>query len=330
VASRPPGSVCEIIRTEVDVMTKSDKAGALLLAVAAVITCLTWPLAGLLWFRLGERALGVSLFGLGLSLGPGLGVYAIVPRMRKQSARRVVLFIGGLSVLAFSLLSAVNLDLEDFFTLLFAGTMGAAIGHNLVTVIVGPMLFGRLICGWGCWRSMVLELLPIGRSPGRRRGAWTFLAFGGLAATAVAGALSVIISGHRAGGAPGMLRVSSLGWIVLGFGVYYTASIGLAFALKDQRAFCKYLCPNSAILRVTSRFSLLKMSAKRELCNACGACSQICPMDIDVAQFAARGLRIASGDCILCQHCAHACPSGALHLTAGLDMARETPFVLRA
>lgn len=29
----------------------------------------------------------------------------------------------------------------------------------------------------------------------------------------------------------------------------------LAFALKDRRAFCKYLCPNAAILRVTSRFS---------------------------------------------------------------------------
>jgi polyferredoxin len=308
---------------------KSNKPSAVLLAFAAVITCLTWPSAVLLCFRLGAKAFGISLFGLGLSLGPGLGVYAIVPRMRKQWARRVVLFIGGLSVMAFSLFGAVNLDMEGFFTLVFAGTMGAAIGHDLVTVIVGPMLFGRLVCGWGCWRSMVLELLPIGRSPGRRRGAWTFLAFGGLAATAGIGALSVLRSGHHAGGTPGGLRVSSLGWIALGFGVYYAASIGLAFVLKDQRAFCKYLCPNSAILRVTSRFSLLKMSAKRELCNACGACSQICPMDIDVAQFAARGFRVASGDCILCQHCAHACPTGALRLTAGLDMARETPFILR-
>jgi len=221
------------------------------------------------------------------------------------------------------------LDLEGFFTLLFAGTMGAAIGHNLVTVIAGPMLFGRLVCGWGCWRSMVLELLPIGRSPGRRRGAWTFLALGGLAATAGNGASSVLMPGHRASGPPDVLRATSLGWIGLGFGVYYAASLGLAFALKDQRAFCKYLCPNSAILRVTSRFSLLKMSAKRELCDACGACSQICPMDIDVAQFAARGLRVGSGDCILCQQCAHACHTGALRLTAGLGMAREPPFIFR-
>jgi len=308
---------------------KSDKPSGVLLAFAGVITCLTWPLAALLWFRFGERAFGISLFGLGLSLGPALAVYAIVPRERKQRARRVVLFIGGLSVMAFSLLSVVNLDLEGFFTLVFAGTMGAAIGHNLVTVFVGPMLFGRLVCGWGCWRSMVLELLPIGRSTGRRRGGWTFLPFGGLAATIGVGAWSAFVLGHRAHASSGTLRGSAVGLIAVGFGVYYAASIGLAFTLEDQRAFCKYLCPNSAILRLTSRFSLLKMRAKRELCNVCGACSQVCPMDIEVAQFAARGLRVTSGDCILCQHCAHACPTGALFLTVGLDVARETPFIPR-
>jgi len=294
---------------------KSDKPSRVLLAIAGAIACLTWLLAALLWFRLGGKALGISLFGLGLSLGPGLAVYAVVPTARKQRARRFVLFIGGLSIMAFSLLSAANLDMEGFFTLVFAGTMGAAIGHNLVTVIIGPMVFGRLVCGWGCWRSMVLELLPLGPRPGRRRGAWTFLGFGSLAVTAGIGALSVFMLGHHAGGTPGALRVSSTWWIALCFGVYYAASISLAFALRDQRAFRKYLCPNSAILRVTSRFSLLKMRAKRELCNACGACSQVCPMDIDVAQFAVLDCRVASGDCILCQRCAHACPTGALGLS---------------
>jgi polyferredoxin len=309
---------------------KSDKPSGALLVFAGVITCLTWPLAAMLWFRLGEKAFGISLFGLGLSLGPCLAAYAIVPRVRKQTARRVVLFTGGLSVMAFSLLGSVNLDMEGFFMLILAGTMGAGISHNLVTVIVGPIVFGRLVCGWGCWRSMVLELLPIGPSTGRRRGGWILLAFVGLAATVGVGALSVFVLGHRAGGNSGALRANSVGLIAIGFGVYYAASIGLAFALKDQRAFCKYLCPNSAILRVTSRFSLLKMSANRELCNACGACSQICPMDIGVAEFAALGRRVTSGDCILCQHCAHACPTGALGLTVGLDMARQTPFILHA
>jgi polyferredoxin len=308
----------------------SDKPNVTLLAFAGLITCVTWPLAAILWFRLGERALGISLFGLGLSLGPFLATYSIVPRARKQKARRVVLFTGGLTIMAFSLLGGVNLDMEGFFALVFTGTMGAAIGHNLVTVIVGPMLFGRLLCGWGCWRSMVLELLPIGRSAGRRRGRWTFLAFVGLSATVGAGALFVFALAGRTVAHSAALHATSVGSLIIGFAIYYVASIGLAFALKDQRAFCKYLCPNSAILRVTSRFSLLKMSANRGLCDACGACSQVCPMDIDVAQFAALGRRVASGDCILCQRCAHACPTGALGLTVRLDMARETPFILHA
>jgi polyferredoxin len=309
---------------------KSDKPSAALLVFAGVITCLTWPLTATLWFHLGERALGISVFGLGLSLGPCLAAYAIVPKARKQGARRVVLFVGGLSIMAFSLLGAANLDMEGFFALVFAGTMGAAIGHNLVTVIVGPVLFGRLLCGWACWRSMILELLPINRSAGRRRGAWTFLVFAGLAATMGVAALSVYVLAHRAGGASGAPHAANAELIAIGFGVYYAACIGLAFALKDQRAFCKYLCPNAAILRVSSRFSLLKMSAHRRLCNACGACSQVCPMDIDVAKSAALGRPVASGDCILCQRCAHACPTGALGLAVRLEMGPQTPFIFRA
>jgi ferredoxin len=70
--------VYEIIWMEVDPAMKSDKPSGALLAFAGVITCLTWPLAAMLWFRLGEKALGISLFGLGLSLGPGLAADCIL------------------------------------------------------------------------------------------------------------------------------------------------------------------------------------------------------------------------------------------------------------
>jgi ferredoxin len=41
--------------------------------------------------------------------------------------------------------------------------MGPAIGHTMITTIVGPLIFGRILCGWGCWRAMVLERLPVGK-----------------------------------------------------------------------------------------------------------------------------------------------------------------------
>ncbi|RPI25129.1 MAG: hypothetical protein EHM61_15210 [Acidobacteria bacterium] len=39
-----------------------------------------------------------------------------------------------------------------------------------------------------------------------------------------------------------------------------------------------------------------------------------------VSEFKQRGSRVTTGDCILCQRCAHACPSGALHLSIGFDI----------
>src|SRR3974390_3094625 len=109
-----------------------------------------------------------------------MGAYAIVPTARKQMARRMVLLTGGLSIMAFSLLGKANLDLEGFFMLLFLGTAGAAIGHTLITVIIGPVFIGRFLCGWGCWRAMILELLPVRQTPGRRGGIWSILPFFGL------------------------------------------------------------------------------------------------------------------------------------------------------
>ena len=308
---------------------RPTKTNRPLLIFSVVIAIATFPLADFLWTRLGERAFAITVFLLGLSLGPCLSAYALLPTSRKQLARRVVLFTGGVSILAFSVLGAANLDLEGFFMLLFLGTAGAAIGHTLITVIVGPVFFGRSLCGWGCWRAMILELLPIPHTPRRRKGAWNYLPFFGLALSIAAAALSVFVLRHHPGGTPGAMHSGSVRAILIGFAVYYAASIGLAFALRDQRAFCKYLCPSGAILGLTSRTSIFKMTTTGTLCNACGACSNVCPMDIDVAHFAVSGQRVLSGQCILCQRCAHACPTDALRLAAGFDFAGKTPFISR-
>ena len=298
----------------------STRPNWVLLAVSIVITCITWPLAVMLWLTHGETAFAVSVFFLGLSLGPCLAGYALVRRSSKQKLRRMVLFSGGFSIIAFSWFGVMNLDLEGFFMLLMSGTMGAAIGHTLITVIVGPMLFGRFLCGWGCWRAMILELLPVGHGSGRRQGRWGLLPVFGLGASIAGAALSFFVFGHHPGGTPQSMRGESAIPIAVGFAIYYIASVGMAFALRDQRAFCKYLCPNSVILRQSSRLSLIKMSGKLELCDNCGACSQVCPMEIAVARLVQADRRVASGECILCQRCAHACPKGALHLTFGLEI----------
>jgi len=308
---------------------RSGKPNSALLIFSVLVAITIFPLADVLWVRVGEKAFATSLFLLALSLGPCLTYYAGVPAARKQAARKLVLLTGGLSIIAFAVLGRVNLDLEGFFMLLLLGAAGAAIGHTLVTVIVGPLFFGRFLCGWGCWRAMILELLPVRHSPGRHSVAWNIIPFVGLALSFGASAASVFWLGGRPGGTPGAMHSGAVRGILIGIAVYCTVSIGMAFALRDQRAFCKYLCPSGLILGITSRLSILKMTPTAQLCNRCGACTKVCPMDIDVAHFAVLGERVRSGQCILCQRCAHSCPTDALRLAVGFDIAGATPFILQ-
>jgi ferredoxin-type protein NapH len=275
-----------------------------LLVVSAIAVLVFWPLAGVVLFRLNAWGLATALFLGGLSEGPFLAGYALARTDRKQWWRWLVLATGGLGILMFSLVDAVDLDLDGFFELLILGTMGAAIGHTLATTLVGPLIFGRLLCGWGCWRAMVLERLPVGKGSGRRKGVWAWTPLVGVAVSFAAAALFALAPGHAHG--------NSIWPVAAGVAVYYAAAIALALALHDQRAFCKYLCPTGLILRWTSRPAFLHVWAQAEACTGCEACTKVCPMDIPVADRVKMGTPISQGDCILCQRCVQTCPTGAL------------------
>jgi ferredoxin-type protein NapH len=217
-----------------------------------------------------------------------------------------------LGILMFSLVDAVNLDLDGFFELLILGTLGPAIIHTMMTTLVGPLIFGRILCGWGCWRAMVLERLPVGKGSGRRRGVWVWTPLVGVAVSFAAAVVFALVLDSQPGGARGHIRSNVMWSVAGGVAVYYTAAIALALALHDQRAFCKYLCPTGFILRWTSRRALLHVSAQAEACTGCEACTEVCPMDIPVAERVRMGRRIGEGDCILCQRCVESCLAGAL------------------
>jgi len=109
------------------------------LSICSVVTFFMWSLAAVLWFSHREIGFAVSMFTLGLSLGPLLSLYPLGTKTKKQKLRRLVLSAGGISILSLSLLGAMNLDLEGFFVLLLSGTMGVAVGHTVITIIVGPL-----------------------------------------------------------------------------------------------------------------------------------------------------------------------------------------------
>jgi len=191
--------------------------------------------------------------------------------------------------------------------------------HYLIAKIVGPLLFGRLWCGWTCWTVMVLDLLPFKRPSGRLRGHWGWFRYLHFGLSLGLVLFLVFVIGFR-DGATGSTAVL---WFVIGNLAYYAIGIVLAYVLNDNRAFCKYVCPVTVPLKLTSRFSLLKIGATGEKCNDCGACTKMCPMDVRIPDYILNGQRVLSTECSLCQTCITVCARDALKLSFGFDMSRR-------
>lgn len=97
---------------------------------------------------------------------------------------------------------------------------------------------------------------------------------------------------------------------VIGNLLYYDLGVGLAFLFKDNRAFCKYICPITVFLKPMSYFSMLRIKCDTDKCISCGKCKRVCPMNVDVTD----NLRTRKNgtECILCFECVKNCPKDAL------------------
>jgi NapH/MauN family ferredoxin-type protein len=69
-----------------------------------------------------------------------------------------------------------------------------------------------------------------------------------------------------------------------------------------ERGWCRYFCPLGAILAPFNKISFLHISVNTDECIHCNACSQVCPMGIDVPTMH------RDPECILCGKCISACP----------------------
>ena len=97
---------------------------------------------------------------------------------------------------------------------------------------------------------------------------------------------------------------------IVGNIIYYTVGIVMAFAFKDNRAFCKYVCPITVFMKPMSYYSLVRIRCDTDNCISCGKCKKVCPMDVDMTDNARS--RENGTECILCMECAKVCPVDAL------------------
>lgn len=299
-----------------------EKSGLSLskMTVPLIVMTAFWGLAVVLWQASGYIQPLIMFGYIGTSIGLGLGLYAALPRKRKPVGRRLALILVGSGLFGgVAVLGGENMQLEGFFFALLGGVFQAALMHYLIAKIVGPLLFGRLWCGWACWTVMVLDLLPFQRTPGRLPERWGWLRYIHFFAS-LALALGLWYGIGFKNGAVGNTAVI---WFVAGNLLYYALGIGLAYRLKDNRAFCKYICPVTLPLKLISRFALLKVGGSAGQCTGCQACTQACPMDIRVSDYTRAGRRVLSTECTLCQTCISACPQEALKLSVGFDLGGE-------
>lgn len=149
---------------------------------------------------------------------------------------------------------------------------------------------------------MVLDLLPykIPQAPRKKLGFFRYITF---AASFVYVAALFLMHAEN------MEKILFVSFLV-GNILYYAVGIVLAFRCKDNRAFCKYLCPVTVFLKPMSYFSLLRVTCDKEKCTSCGKCRQVCPMNVDMTDNSRK--RLNGTECILCMECVKACPRKAL------------------
>jgi polyferredoxin len=298
-------------------MTAKPRFNLSELRIPAILLVIFWTIAVVLWQTTGVIFYLFNFGYIGTSLGVGIGVYSALPRRLKPWGRQLSQFLVGAYMLVFlGLIQRENMQIEGFFFYLLAGIFAGAVIHYLVAKVFGPLVFNRGWCGWACWTAMVLDLLPFRRNPqGRLPGKWgnlRYVHFG------ISLAL-VLVLWFGVGYRVTVQSTIELWWLLAGNLFYYLSAVILAFSLKDNRAFCKYLCPIPTLQKPGTRFALIKIEGDESICTDCGACVKACPMDIRIPEYTHQGKRVLSTECILCFDCVNVCTKGALDTTIKLD-----------
>ena len=264
-----------------------------LFAAFEVVAITLWLTKNNLFYLFNFTYIGASV-----ALGSGLFIQG------NKHARRVTQLLVGLYMLVYlGLISNENMQIEGFWYYLFTGVFEAATIHYAVAKIFGPLLFGRGWCGYACWTAMVLDFLPFKVPQGPRKKGLGWIRYATFAASLVF--VAALFLAHV-----GNIERIMFWAFIVGNVAYYAVGIALAYAFKDNRAFCKYVCPITVFLKPMSYFSLIRVTCDHDKCIECGKCRRVCPMNVDMLDDARS--RENGTECILCMECVKNCPKKAL------------------
>jgi ferredoxin-type protein NapH len=240
--------------------------------------------------------------------------------------RRFTILLVGLGLFTVSVLLERNVQLEGLVFGALTGVTLGAVTHYLLKLFL-TLLFGRVWCAWACWTGALLDQLPYRKSAGWLTGGWSGLRYLHFALSCL-----LVLLVFKLGFESGALGSSAVVWFVVGNVAYWGFGVVLAVALHDNRAFCKYACPVSVVLKLVARPALLKISGDSKTCLECQskACTTLCPMDIQIPEYIGSGMRLCSSECIACLQCVAICPPNTLKLSIGFDYSAQERLEARA
>lgn len=268
-------------------------------AVAALILLVFEAVAMALWLAMDNLFYLLNFSYIGISITLGLVLFI---NNYKHARRIVQLLVGVYMLIYLGFISQENIQIEGFWYYLFLGTFTGTTIHYAVAKIFGPLVFGRGWCGYACWTAMVLDFLPY-KTPQRPRANIGWIRY-----VIFLGSLMFVMALLHAQ----VINIEEIMFwaFVAGNVAYYAVGIALAFLFKDNRAFCKYVCPVTVFMKPMSYFSLIRITCDKEKCVSCGKCGQVCPMNVDVADNSRK--RTNGTECILCLEYVKSCPKDAL------------------
>ncbi len=235
--------------------------------------------------------------------------------MKRQMFRKGLLLV---SFLLFQMLLIFHLFFSPVLVII-AASQGIVNGSLVIFILLflSSLFLGRGFCGWVCPGSGLNELCAAATK--RRASGGSFrrakYVISGVWLSAIA------LLALRAGGFQSIDLFYGTGSstitqeLIMFFGVI--AMIVPAAFLVGTRANCHYICWLAPIMiagtsiRNRIGWPALRLEANVEMCEQCGTCSTVCPMNLDVMDKVLEG-DLYDKECILCGSCIDACPRGVI------------------
>ena len=207
---------------------------------------------------------------------------------------------------------------------LFSGLSRGILNAGFVfwgLVLVSVLLFGRAFCGWFCWFGGYLELVEWGigdklkvRLPRTIPLYLAAIPFVALFAKVYGSLLVNWLNGFPAIFTFRLADMEPWGGQQTGISILITSVLygPVLLYVFGPHAWCRYLCPIGALLKIFGGIGIGKVRLVTRECNGCGRCNRVCDMQVDVMSNLMAHGQVSSLDCIRCLKCTDECPTGAI------------------